>query len=613
MNEIPKNTNQIEKKKNFVFPERSFLGVEEVIEKIKKIESGEIQKIELSETEKEKILDFENNLGEQLEEIFDIKVIDMEIYPDFFLTDEGRNLFEEITGFSIVANSPEEVEGFFYENREKIAALDGKKQAKLKGQSKKFSQEKQAEEIRSTLDQEGNINIQGLENPKRFFILLSPEKALEKIHRMRKFKRHLVQDYSKENANESENYNKVQGKIVNLYRKRINEIIAEMFGYSVMIEKMSNKIGSIKLAEKEEGLLHQYPGMKKFVDMFSRYDKFVHGSGNTAENEKQIGRDLENLANLIEEQSLENEKNKRRNAAAKGIDFYKLAKTYDIPKETFAFYAEKFFQEYGQKSSEPADTFDPNRKGPASDDKWQYCARSTYNAFDVSLKQKVIKAPIRDRSIEDLVAILLGHEFTHFVQMLNQEKLPLRLFKKVCGDRRDMLVEGGGMMMQSKISEELFGYKFFPRVQYVRAMAERQKGGTYLDCAKVFYQSSIKLLQANEGFNELPKIKKEELMKKEIDTAVKSVKRLFASGDDYNSKVGFLTGSRATVYLEQYAAMEKLKEKGLDKYCLVRGLNLKAIASLMEMGFIDVSNIEIPKVDFIKKVWKEIKGKCLLE
>jgi len=613
MNEIPKNINQIEKKKNFVFPERAFAGVEEAIAQIKKIESGEIQKIELSETEKEKILVFENNLGEQLEEIFDIKVVDVEIYPDFFLTDEGRNLFEEMTGFPIVANSLEEVEGFFYENREKIAALDGKKQAKLKGQSKKFSQEKQQDELQSTLDQEGNINIQGLENPKRFFILLSPEKASEKIYRMRKFKRQLVQDYSKENTDESENYNKVQEKIIDLYRKRTNELIAEMFGYSVMIEKMSNKIGSSKLAEKEEGLLHQYPGMKKFVDMFSRYDRFVHGAGNMAENEKQIGKDLENLANFIEEQSLENEKNKRKNAAAKGIDFYKLAKTYNIPKETFAFYAEKFFEEYGQKSSEPADTFDPNRKGPAADDKWQYCARNAYNAFDVSLKQKVIKAPIRDRSIEELVAVLLGHEFTHFVQMLNQEKLPLRLFKKVCGDRRDMLVEGGGMMMQSQVSEELFGYKFFPRVQYVRTMAERQKGGTYLDCVKVYYQSSLKLLKANEGFNELPSVKKEELMKKEIDTAVKSVKRLFASGDDYNSKAGFLTGSRSTVYLEQYAAMEKLKENGLDKYCLIRGLNLKAIASLMEMGFIDVSNIEVPKVDFIKKVWEEVKGKCLLE
>lgn len=613
MNEISKNINQIEKKKSFVFPERAFVGVEEAIAQIKKIESGEIQKIELSETEKEKILVFENNLGEQLEEIFDIKVVDMEIYPDFFLTDEGRNLFEEMTGFPIMANSLEEVEGFFYENREKITALDGKKQAKLKGQSKKFSQEKQQDELQSTLDQEGNINIQGLENPKRFFILLSPEKALEKIYRMRKFKRHLVQDYSKENTDESENYNKVQEKIIDLYRKRTNELIAEMFGYSVMIEKMSNKIGSSKLAEKEEGLLHQYPGMKKFVDMFSRYDRFVHGTGNMAENEKQIGKDLENLANFIEEQSLENEKNKRKNAAAKGIDFYKLAKTYNIPKETFAFYAEKFFEEYGQKSSEPADTFDPNRKGPAADDKWQYCARNAYNAFDVSLKQKVIKAPIRDRSIEELVAVLLGHEFTHFVQMLNQEKLPLRLFKKVCGDRRDMLVEGGGMMMQSQVSEELFGYKFFPRVQYVRTMAERQKGGTYLDCVKVYYQSSLKLLKANEGFNELPSVKKEELMKKEIDTAVKSVKRLFASGDDYNSKAGFLTGSRSTVYLEQYAAMEKLKENGLDKYCLIRGLNLKAIASLMEMGFIDVSNIEVPKVDFIKKVWEEVKEKCLLE
>ena len=329
MNEIPKNITAVERKKNFVFPERASVGINESIERIKKIESGEIKKIELSESEKERILIFENSLGEKLEEIFDIKVVDIEIYPEFFLTDEGKKLFAEVAGFELVASNYEEVESYFYENREKIAALDGKKLAKLNGQSKKFSQDKQIADLSSNLDQEGNIKIEGIENPKRFFMLLNPGDALDKIQQMRKFKRYLIQNDFNESANESEEYNEVQKKIIDLYRKRTNELIAEMFGYSVMVEKMSAKIGSDKLIEREKEILHQYPGMKNFVDMFSRYDRFVHGAENAAQQAKQIGKDLENLANYIEEKSLENE-NKRKNAAAKGIDFYKLAKTYNI-------------------------------------------------------------------------------------------------------------------------------------------------------------------------------------------------------------------------------------------------------------------------------------------
>ncbi|HPX94643.1 MAG TPA: hypothetical protein PLF30_03760 [Candidatus Moranbacteria bacterium] len=62
-----KKTNERE----FLYPERAFLRVHSEIDRLKKIQSGEIRRIELTEEEKSEVLEFENKLGEKLEKNYE--------------------------------------------------------------------------------------------------------------------------------------------------------------------------------------------------------------------------------------------------------------------------------------------------------------------------------------------------------------------------------------------------------------------------------------------------------------------------------------------------------------------------------------------------------------
>lgn len=60
---------------------------------MKKLQNGEIKKAELSESERVEILSLENQLGVELEEIFEIKINSASISPEFLLTEEEREAF----------------------------------------------------------------------------------------------------------------------------------------------------------------------------------------------------------------------------------------------------------------------------------------------------------------------------------------------------------------------------------------------------------------------------------------------------------------------------------------------------------------------------------------
>ncbi|NTV40752.1 MAG: hypothetical protein HGA61_00555 [Candidatus Moranbacteria bacterium] len=57
------------------------------------MQNGEIKKAELSESERVEILSLENQLGVELEEIFEIKINSASISPEFLLTEEEREAF----------------------------------------------------------------------------------------------------------------------------------------------------------------------------------------------------------------------------------------------------------------------------------------------------------------------------------------------------------------------------------------------------------------------------------------------------------------------------------------------------------------------------------------
>jgi hypothetical protein len=104
-------------RRNSLYPERSFLRVDSEIARLKMIESGEVKKIELTEAEREEVLEYEAFLGEELEIINDIEVNSQIFYSEYFLTEKGREEFFQITGLEMVGDNIEEIQMFLLEKR----------------------------------------------------------------------------------------------------------------------------------------------------------------------------------------------------------------------------------------------------------------------------------------------------------------------------------------------------------------------------------------------------------------------------------------------------------------------------------------------------------------
>lgn len=600
-----------EKKSEGLYPERMFLSVDRDIARLKQIESGEIKKLELTEAEKEKILEFEDALGEQLEQIFDIKLNSITIYPEYFLTDAGREDFLKTAGFDMGGDDVEQATLFLYKNRKKLDLLKGKDLSDLAGRSRAFNDDKLLEQLCGKMDAEGGVDFSGAQNPKRMSILLNPADALNKIRKLREFKRELVR---KDDFGESD-FEKAKKKILDIYRRRINEIIAGQFNSSVLVKNAADLLGEEELTVEEKGLMKMNRGLRDFNKAYSRYDRFLFGANkeySEAGQREQIGKQIQQYADQIEKRYINNEINKGVELIERGLDPGKIFEN-NIPCEKFAEWEEQFLEQYGEKSSLPASEYDPKRNGPAPDGKWQFVASERYRSMEVNPKQKVIKSGILPKSIREALGTLLAHENTHFIQMINQPLLGLRLFKKIGGDRRLAFSEGGAMSMENKACMDFFGFENIPHPRYIRAMQKKINGGSYIECVEAYYESGLAVLREKKRRS---LVSEEEFVKEAkniLKIAISSSKRLFHEGDFFGSHTPFLTHSKDTIYLEQLAIMDKMKASDLENYAFVRGANIKMLGDLAEIGLLDIDKIQ--KLDFsiIQKIWEKEKGNYLLE
>jgi hypothetical protein len=296
----------------------------------------------------------------------------------------------------------------------------------------------------------------------------------------------------------------------------------------------------------------------------------------------------------------------------KGLDPEKI-KERNIDVNTFSRWAKELLEFYGEKSNVPVEEYDPKRNGPASDNKWQFIARDEYKSMAVNSKQKIIKCGVKNKSITETLGTLLGHEFTHFIQAKNKSKIPLRMFSdKLGGFRSEVFAEGGAMAIENEVSGELFGYEAGAHPHYIRAMAKKLEGGTYLECIKVFYDSGLAIIKNKK---EVKTIDEDDFIKEARDLlklAINRTKRLFTSSDKFNQSGPYLTKSKDTVYAEQIIVMEKLRKSGLEKCAFVSGVNLDTLSTLIEIGLIDLDKIEKPNLDFIREIWEREKHRYQL-
>lgn len=602
--------------KSSLYPERMFSRADRELERLRKLENGEIETLELSNEEREEILHFEDLLGSVLARIKDIKINSSVFYPEYFLTEEGRIDFKETVGIEIEGENIEQIKYFLSKNRAILNETDGKLLAKLVGNSKSFSEESLLKKLREDIDENGKLELGEALNPERLYVVLNPENALDKIQSLRDFKSDIginnAQSYH--GNSESENLAFAKEKIKDLYRKKANVMIASEAHIAAWANQLSLIVGGEGLSAEEEKLSGMYKGMQSFEKTLARYDRFVHGS-DIEYDEKgmkmQMGRELDQYISVIEEKCIHGELERDECIREKGLDPVKLEQK-NIDLKTFTDWTDKLLEAYGEKSSFSGEDYDPKRLGPASDGKWQFVARDSFKSMSVNAKQKVIKSGTKNKPITDTLATLLGHEGTHFVQALNQSKAELKLISEIGGDRSVIFSEGGAMMVESLVTKELFGFEYNPHPHYIKAMKKRLEGGTYLECAKAFYDSALKIVEMKRDKGILDEKRFSEEVDYWLRIALDRAKRLLHGNEDFAGRQTYLTKSKDTVYAEQAIIMEKLKKAGMEKYAFIKGVNLDALATLAEIGILNLSDIQEPKLEPIREIWEQEKHKYLL-
>lgn len=601
-----------EKKSAPLYPERASENIDALLDRIQSLESGETEKIPLSEEEREKILGFENSLGNALEKIFDITPQTASFHIGYLLTSEGRSGFEKAFGIRIDESSDvQEIKRFLIENRSSISAATANVRSRFLGEVRGYADENILQELSETMGADGEINIDAARNPESVSVLLTPEKSHAKITGLREFKKQLKEFRAQLSADESLNPHEKEATmgILDLYQRRTNEMLTEQFSSAATIKEEASIVGEDRLSPEEKSILDLFSGLGSQEKNASRLDKFIHGAGNSYTDSgwrEQVSEDLDRFARETGDTYIASVLGKEAAIRSMGLDEKKISEK-SISWKEFERMGNETLAAYGILSEIPPEEYDSSRSGTAQDGKWQFVCRDEYKSFSVDGKRKALKTGRKPLSIGTAIP-LLAHEIEgHALQHENKSKIPLRLFERVGGGRWQVFAECGAMQNQDTVSKEAFGFETVPHPHYVRAMKRRLSGGNYLECVKVFHESALEEIRLKK---KLGRIDDETFMKEsgeKLSLAINRVRRLF-SGSSLQSSSDFLTNSKDTVYIEQVKLYQKLDERGLKKYAFIGSANLKTITFLLESGFLDPKMIRQPQFHSLK-IWEGMKDK----
>ena len=376
------------------------------------------------------------------------------------------------------------------------------------------------------------------------------------------------------------------------------------------------KVNSHIAATKQTGLHKDFPSEHRKQRHAERMTKFIYG----ASSELLENRERSVIPKVVQKQVQEQTETILSTAAFQDANIRKLgldpAKVLDTtPGSPYTFtseqareIAEDALNEYGILSSEPHTTYRKERKGPAKDGKWQAIIDPNVTTFMVNGTQKVVKIPPnKTYHIHNIISVLIGHEIEgHVLQWVNKEHMPLQLFQKG-GDRAMLWAEMGAMYNQDIVGRECFGIASPAQPDYIPAMQVKERGGNYLDVVKTmfdFHRDAIALMPSEE--------ERSRERKKFLTRAINRSFRLFNGTDEFAKRGTGVTHTKDTVYLEQVAVMDILKETGMENLAFLGGMNLDNIAALIKIGFMDKDKVIGPK-RIAQKIWTMHKPKYLLE
>jgi len=570
------------------YPERPSYSAQRLLHEISKYQSGEKQQEPLTAEEYLESITFENPFVDELAKLHSISYNKKTLYPEYFDTTEGQDALKELDIISELYpdnNTPIDIRT----NIDVLRKLDPESLAKLGEKGLKHHTETMLENLSHRIAEDGNLDIEGLENPEKIMFIDHPEELEKKIIGLRELKLKLEQARLKLSQIEVGTPDN-NSTLIHFKLSRIRELIKKI--NVLLAEALEDKA----ILDAEADLTSHKPKYK--------LDKFRYGVGkiNTEGNYDQVDSRLLQQADEIAEEHISLNQEKASILAEQGLDIEKMEDA-SIEPEEIKIYLDRILSEYGLLSDYPADQEQVDNNIKPTDNKWRCYIKPNQSVFEIDNKSKTLFIPIKNRSIIDVLTKGATHEIIHILQRENTAEIGLPLYtnpQQMGGDRSDLFQEGGAMYYQDQASQELFGFTSPPGPHYLRAMAVKQAGGDYLACVKAYYESTISVNPKK--------------VKLALKTALSSARRLFRNSMDFNNNDRSIPSTKDTVYLEQKAVVEEiLKHPELQNLILVSGINLETAKEMIRFGLLDLSKLRTPDLSFVQNIWKEVKPNYTLD
>jgi len=637
-------------KKISLYRKRAFESVEENLDYFQRIESGEIEPLQLDELEREEVLGWEKELGNELESIWEREIAVQSFFTEYFLTTEGKKdlsaiiskednpqKIEEINNLKDLA----QVEKFLFEHDKMISELSNSKEGlkKIKniaGSSQNYAREAFLKSFNNGLGEAVNPHVTTL--------LLDSSEARSKIEELREFKRKLKEDVWGELESLGDNQSKAKKVVLNIYARRVNELIAGAYGIGAVLIKKQEVLGLDNQKfkadfENEFAFIDALGGTKRLDEKrleknISRMDKFLYGASeyyNEEGNREAISDEIRALADLREKEIKDSLKSIKEREKEKGIN-YRIGQLR-VKADEVVGWLKDFLKQQGMLSEFDPEDYSPDRNERAEDDKWQIVRERGRKSFAVESYQGVIKSPIefsgktQDKKIEGGFPPAC-HEILHAIQGDNEKKIGLKILDKIGSDRGSIMSEAGAVMIENAIKDELFGSMPGGLPDYLRAMERRSEGGNFKDCSEALFESAKRIHDYRLENNLITKDDYDHLINNTANAAFDDTLRLFRGNSNFSrnfyqlsnlsSTEPFLWNSQPSVYLEQNILVKELKELGQENLLLVRGVNFETLGDLLYSGLLKLEDIppkDAPEkikngfLEFFDKIKKEYKAK----
>lgn len=584
----------------------------------KRIEFNE--KKELSDEERAELLKFEKSFDEELDKIDKISAPVVNFHLDYFFSEKGRKDFEKIFQTEASFETEEDLKKKIFEKRNTLITQKARDISAVASESRDFSNEKIQEQLVERISESGEFDVEGLKMSERVKILKKPEKSLEKIKTLRKFKEKLKKEFVAIHSGErTDNLTEAKRELVKFYLKDVNRLIAERFLNGVVVAKMKDSIGEDGLSKEEKKIMELCGEIGKREKSIDRMDKFIYGASKEYHdgNHVQVSDEIRQFIEELEEEVVENGIAKENLIRKKGLDPEKITKKDIAPDQVQKFGIKVLDEAYCLKSNESHDyeNYFESKKDPAKDGKWRFVIKPKRKSAYVNAKGKAVESVDEKISVERLISSILAHEVEgHVLQFENKSRIPVELFRKPRRVAMASFVELAGMESQDVVSQEAFGFKTLPKAHYAKAMMRKLEGGNYLDCVKACFESDVQSLVEKKRRGMIGEEEFQVKARARAKIAQKIVMRLFREEVSFGKQDEFLSRSKALAYAEQLMLRKRLETGEIDakKIAYFGALSLEEIIFLKKYGLVNENEMLEPKF-YALEIWDKIKGQYKLE